>query len=168
MQDCTSPEVLASGAFFGMVNGLGVVTAGLQPFITTLATLTIAQGVAFQLTQAQPVVLSTPGLPFFSSGTIGAVPVPIIMFVVAAIIAQTALSRTVFGRSLYAVGGNEDAAFASGINVKAYRLGVYVISGLLAGFAGVLGMAQLNTADPNFGARYSCSQLPRWWWAERC
>lgn len=150
---------LAAGGFFGLVSGLGVVTAGLQPFIVTLATLTLAQGVAFELTQAQPVILTTPGLSFFSGGSIGPVPVPIAIFVVALIIGQVALSRTTFGRTLYAVGGNDEAAYASGINVRAYRLGVYIISGLLAGLAGILGMAQLNTADPNFGAGYELQAI---------
>lgn len=150
---------LIAGAFFGMVNGLGVTTAGLQPFIVTLATLTIARGVAFELTNAEPIYLSTPGLSYLSTGKIGPIPVPIVIFAVALIIGQLVLSRTVFGRNLYAVGGNEDAAFGSGINVKAYRLGVYVISGLLAGLAGVLGMAQLNTADPNFGNGYELSAI---------
>jgi ribose transport system permease protein len=150
---------LAAGGFFGLVSGLGVVTAGLQPFIVTLATLTLAQGVAFELTQAQPVILTTPGLSFFSDGSIGPVPVPIAIFVFALVIGQIGLSRTTFGRTLYAVGGNEEASYASGINVRAYRLGVYIISGLLAGLAGVLGTAQLNTADPNFGAGYELQAI---------
>ncbi|WP_167762070.1 ABC transporter permease [Blastococcus sp. CT_GayMR20] len=150
---------LATGVFFGLVNGLGVTTAGLQPFIVTLATLTIGRGVAFQLTNARPVYIETANLSFLSTGTIGPIAVPIVIFVVTAVLGQVALSRTVLGRNLYAVGGNEDAAFGSGINVRAYRLGVYVISGLLAGMAGVLGMAQLNTADPNFANGYELSAI---------
>lgn len=150
---------LAAGSFFGLLSGLGVVTAALQPFIVTLATFTLAQGVAFELTQAQPVILSTPGLSFFSSGSFGPLPVPIAILIMAVLVGQIILSRTVYGRSLYAVGSNEEAAYACGINVKAYRLGVYIISGLLAGLAGVLGMAQLNTADPNFGAGYELQAI---------
>lgn len=143
-------SVLA-GAFFGLVNGLGVTTARLQPFIITLATLTIARGVGFELTDARPVVLDTPGLSTLSRGNVGPIPVPIVIFGVALVLGQVVLSRTVFGRNLYAVGGNDEAAFGSGVSVRAYRLAVYIISGVLAGAAGVLGMAQLNTADPNFG-----------------
>ncbi len=150
---------IAAGGFFGLISGLGVVTAGLQPFIVTLATLTIAQGVAFELTQAQPMILHTEGLSFFSDATLGPVPVPIVIFAAALLIGQIALSRTTYGRTLYAVGGNEEAAFASGINVRAYRLIVYIFSGLLAGLAGVLGMAQLNTADPNFGTGYELQAI---------
>lgn len=150
---------LAVGAFFGLINGLGVTTAGLQPFIITLATLSIARGVGFELTNAQPLFLDLDGLSYLSQGDIGPIPVPIFIFGAAVIIGQIVLSRTIFGRNLYAVGGNEDAAYASGINVKAYRIGVYVLSGLLAGMAGVLGMAQLNTADPNFAQGYELSAI---------
>jgi ribose transport system permease protein len=150
---------LLAGGFFGLINGLGVTTAGLQPFIVTLATFTIARGVAFELTNAQPVYLSTPELSYLSTGEIGPIPVPIVIFAVAVIVGQLVLSRTVFGRNLYAVGGNEDAAYGSGISVRRYRIGVYVLSGVLAGLAGVLGMAQLNTADPNFGNGYELSAI---------
>jgi ribose/xylose/arabinose/galactoside ABC-type transport system permease subunit len=150
---------MAAGAFFGLINGLGVTTAGLQPFIVTLATFTIARGVGYELTQAQPLSVHVSGLPSLSSGHILGIPVPIVIFGAVVVIGQLILSRTVFGRSLYAVGGNDEAAYASGINVKGYRLGVYVISGTLAGLAGVLGMAQLATADPNFGNGYELQSI---------
>ncbi|MCG2624424.1 ABC transporter permease [Arthrobacter sp. I2-34] len=150
---------LLAGGFFGLINGLGVTTAGLQPFIVTLATLTIARGVAFQLTNAQPLYLKTEGLSVLSTGSVGPVPVPILIMLGTAIVAQLVLSRTVFGRNLYAIGGNEEAAFGNGVNVRLYRISVYVISGLLAGLAGVLGMAQLNTADPNFANGYELSAI---------
>jgi ribose transport system permease protein len=150
---------LLAGAFFGLINGLGVTTAGLQPFIVTLATLTIARGVAFQLTNAQPLYINTEGLATLSTGTVGPVPVPIVIMVGVAVVVQLTLSRTVFGRNLYAIGGNEEAAFGNGINVRLYRVGVYICSGVLAGLAGVLGMAQLNTADPNFASGYELSAI---------
>lgn len=150
---------LAAGAFFGLINGLGVVTAGLQPFIVTLATFTIARGVGYELTQAQPIILNLPDLSYLAHGRIWFVPVPIVIFAAVLVLGQAILSRTVFGRTLYAVGGNDEAAYASGVNVGVYRLAVYVISGLLAGLAGVLGMAQLSTADPNFGTGYELQAI---------
>lgn len=150
---------LAAGAFFGLINGLGVTTGGLQPFIVTLATFTIARGVAYELTNAQPIYLNLSGLSSLSQGSVFGIPTPIVILVVAIVVGQLVLSRTVWGRNLYAVGGNEEAAFASGINVRAYRIGVYVLSGLFAALAGVLGMAQLNTADPNFAAGYELTAI---------
>lgn len=150
---------LLTGAFFGLVNGLGVTTAGLQPFVITLATMTIARGVGFELTNAQPVYVHVHGLSTLSQGSIAGIPVPILIFGAVVLVGQLLLSRSIFGRNLYAIGGNEDAAFASGINVRAYRIGVYMICGLLAGLAGVLGMAQLSTADPNFANGYELSSI---------
>jgi ribose transport system permease protein len=150
---------LATGGLFGLINGLGVTTAGIQPFIVTLATLSIAQGVAFDLSNATPISLTISGLPSFATGAIAGIPVPIVIFAVAVIIGQLVLSRTVFGRELYAVGGNEEAAHFSGIKVRRYRLGVYVLSGLLAGFAAVLAVARLNTADPTFGTGYELNAI---------
>ncbi|ANP74887.1 ribose ABC transporter permease (plasmid) [Cryobacterium arcticum] len=150
---------LVAGGFFGLINGLGVALAGLQPFIVTLATMTIARGVGFELTNAQPLYLSAPGLETLSRGAPLGIPVPIIILGLAVIVGQILLSRTTFGRSLYAVGGNEEAAFGAGINVRAYRIGVYVISGLLAALAGIIGEAQLNTADPNFANGYELSAI---------
>ena len=150
---------LLAGAFFGAINGLGVVTAGLQPFIATLATFTIARGVGYELTQAQPIILNLPQLSYLAHGRLFGIPVPIVIVVIVLAVGQLILARTVFGRTLYAVGGNDEAAYASGVNVRAYRLAVYVISGLLAGLAGVLGMAQLSTADPNFGAGYELEAI---------
>lgn len=150
---------LAAGAFFGLLNGLGIALAGLQPFIVTLATMTIARGIAFDLTNAQPVYLQTPGLSSLSRGTVLGIPVPILMLALVVLAGQATLSRTVYGRNLYAVGGNEEAAYGAGINVRRYRIGVYVISGLLAGLAGLIGMAQLNTADPNFATGYELTAI---------
>lgn len=150
---------LVAGGFFGLINGLGVAYAGLQPFIVTLATMTIARGVGYELTNAQPLLLSVPGLEILSRGTVFGVPVPIIILGLAVLIGQILLSRTVFGRNLYAVGGNEEAAYGAGINVRRYRVGVYIISGLLAGVAGIIGAAQLNTADPNFANGYELSAI---------
>jgi ribose/xylose/arabinose/galactoside ABC-type transport system permease subunit len=148
-----------TGGLFGFVNGLGVTTAGIQPFIVTLATLSIAKGIAFDLSNATPIALNTSGLSWFATGSIGPIPVPIAIFGIAVIIGQLVLARTVWGRELYSVGGNEEAAYFSGIKVKRYRLAVYVISGLLAGCAAVLATARLNTADPTFGTGYELQAI---------
>ncbi|WP_169950470.1 ABC transporter permease [Microbispora sp. H11081] len=155
----TIVAALATGAFFGLVNGLGVTTARLQPFIVTLATLTIARGVAFQLSNATPIYVSVPGLDYLATGVILGIPVPIVILGAALLVGQLVLSRTVYGRKLYAMGGNEEAAFFSGINVNRLRLSVYVISGLLAGLAGVLATARLSTADANFGTGYELAAI---------
>jgi hypothetical protein len=162
-QSSGSPVVVivavSTGVFFGLINGLGVTVGGLQPFIVTLATFTIARGVAFDLTNAQPLYLKSDDLKLLSTGFIGPIPIPIIAVGLTILIAQIILSKTVFGRTLYAVGGNEEAAYASGISIRKYRIWIYMISGGMAGLAGVFGMAQLNTADPNFGNGYELTSI---------
>jgi ribose transport system permease protein len=150
---------LATGGFFGLVNGIGVTAARLQPFIVTLATLTVARGVAFQLSNATPIYVKVPGLDYLANGRILNIPVPIVILVVALAIGQVVLSRTVFGYKVYAIGGNEEAAYFSGLRVDRLRLSVYVISGLLAGLAGVLATARLSTADANFGTGYELAAI---------
>lgn len=150
---------VVTGGLFGLINGLGVTTAGIQPFIVTLATMNIAQGVAFDLSNATPITLGLSNLSWFATGDIGPIPAPIAIFVIAIIVGQVILSRTVWGRELYAVGGNEEAAYFSGIKVRRYRIGVYVLSGVLAGCAAIIATARLNTADPTFGVGYELDAI---------
>ena len=89
---------LLAGGFFGAINGLGVVTAGLQPFIATLATFTIARGVGYELTQAQPIILNLPQLSYLAHGRLFGIPVPIVIVVIVLAVGQMILARTVFGR----------------------------------------------------------------------
>src|SRR6202030_1058840 len=118
---------LATGAYVGTVNGLGVTLAGLEPFIVTLGTLTMAEGAAYFLSGASPLTLSgSGGLPWLYQSVAG-VRVPIIVFVIAIIVGQLVLSRTVFGREIYIIGGNEEAAHYAGIPVRRRRFVIYLI-----------------------------------------
>lgn len=150
---------LGTGAYFGLINGLGVTTAGLQPFIVTLGTLTIARGVAFFLSNATPIRVAAPGLEWVGRGTIGPIPTPIAIFAVAVIIGQFVLSKTVFGRELYAIGGNAAAAYLSGVPVNRRRLTLYVISGLMAGTAALIAVSRLNTADANLASGFELDAI---------
>lgn len=140
----------ASGAFVG-----GMVTKfQLPPFIVTLAIMMMASGLAFRLTDGQ----SIPDLPdsFFWIGgkqTFN-VPNPVWLMIVLYIIAHIVMSQSVFGRYVYAIGGNEEAARLSGVPVKRILLVVYTICGALAGLGGVVLASQLAAGDPKFGAMY--------------
>jgi ribose transport system permease protein len=142
---------VVTGGLFGLINGLGVTTAGIQPFIVTLATLSIAQGVAFDLSNATPITLNMGGLSWFATGTIGPVPVPIALFAIAVVVGQVFLSRSVWGRELYAVGGNEEAARLSGVRVHLTRAVTFAISGGLAGLAGVLVASRAGSGQAGSG-----------------
>ena len=150
---------VAAGGFFGIINGLGVTKARLQPFIVTLATMTIASGLAFYLSKAAPVWLDVPGLADIQGGAIGPVPMPIVIFAFVAVIATLFLRYTVYGRELYAIGGNDEASHLSGIPGDRRRLLVYALSGVLAGFAAVMLMSFTQTADPNAGFGYELQSI---------
>jgi ribose transport system permease protein len=136
-----------------------VTVAKLEPFIVTLGTLTMAQGAGYYLSGASPIALTgSAALPWLN-GSIWGVPVIVAVFVGAVIIGQAILSRTVFGRELYIIGGNEEAAHYAGIPVARRRFAIYVVAGLCASVAALLVIAQLQTASPNFGTTYNLSAI---------
>jgi putative xylitol transport system permease protein len=145
---------VAAGAALGAVNGIAITRFNLPPFIATLAIWFIAGrdgGLAFLVNNGQPVFNLPDSFLTLGGGSIAGVPVPIIFMVVAVIAGHVVLTRTRFGRYVYAVGGNEEAAWLSGINVRQVKLAVYVISGLLAGLSGMLLAARLASGDPKTG-----------------
>ena len=150
---------LCAGLFVGLVNGLGVAIARIQPFIMTLGTMTIAAGAAYYLSASNQIRLSgSNALPFFTEHLFG-VPVPIILFAAFVVVGQLLLSRTVFGRQIYVLGGNEEAAHFAGIPVARRRMAVYLISGFCAGVAALLLISRLQTADPSFGSGYELAAI---------
>lgn len=150
---------LVTGLFVGLVNGIGVTVAGLEPFIVTLATLTMAQGAGYYLSGASPIGLAdAANLPWLNAAVWG-VPVTVVVFAVVVLVAQLILSRTVFGRELYIIGGNEEAAHYAGIPVGRRRFVIYLASGFCGGLAALLVIAQLQTASPNFGTTYNLAAI---------
>jgi ribose transport system permease protein len=150
---------LFTGLFVGVVNGLGVAVAGLQPFIMTLGTLTMASGAAFYLSGSNPIRLTGANSLAWLRDDIGVVPVSVILLAVVALLGHILLSRTVFGRQLYVLGGNEEAAHFAGIPVMRRRMTVYIISGLCAGLGALVLSARLATADPSYGKGYELSTI---------
>lgn len=150
---------VGAGLFIGLINGLGVAIGRITPFIMTLGTLTIASGAAYYLSGSNQIVVEgTASLPVLSSSVFG-IPVAILVFAAVVLIGQLVLTRTVFGRQIYVLGGNEDAARFAGIPVDRRRLAVYLISGLCAGLAALLLVSRLQTGDPNFGKGYELSAI---------
>jgi ribose transport system permease protein len=151
------PVVLAilggilAGAICGLVNGLLVSVAGLNPFIATLGMLSVARGLVYIPTNAKAVFGAPDSFLLLGQGVIGAIPIPIIVVAVVAIIGYIVLSRTKLGRYAYAMGSNREAARLSGIPIKRYLTVVYVISGALAGFGGMIASSQVASGQPNFG-----------------
>jgi simple sugar transport system permease protein len=147
------------GLLFGAVNGIIIVAGRLQPFIVTLAMMVTALGIA-RLTAGQnnavlPVYTGSNAAADFDvlrSLVFGVFPVPGLIFIAAALVYGAVLRFTPFGRYVYAIGGNEEAARLSGINVGRVKIVTYAISGMLAGIAAVLFVAQYRQGKPDAGA----------------
>ena len=137
--------LVASG--WGSFNGFLVSRTGIPALISTLGVWEITKGIGFELSQGRAIIKQPEGLAYFGSGTVAGVPVPVIMFIVVIIIFYLVLSYTTYGRSIYAVGGNSVSSWLSGIDVKRVTFSVYVLSGILAGIAGIISTARVMSAS---------------------
>ncbi|MEE9200334.1 MAG: ABC transporter permease [Candidatus Brocadiales bacterium] len=145
---------IALGATLGAFNGAMVTVFKIPPFIATLAMMTMARGMANIYCDARPIGHLPAEFKLIGTASIGGIPVPV--FIMAAIAAGlfVVTRYTVFGRYVYAVGGNEEAARLSGVNVNATRFWVYVISGMCAGICGLILASRLGSGDPKLGYMY--------------
>lgn len=136
------------GIGVGASNGVMVSRLRMSPLIVTLAMWQIGIGGAFQVTKQGETVHYLPeSLAFFGKGSIGGVPVPVIIFAAIIVVGYLVLHHTSFGRSIYAVGGSEVTAMLSGINVRNIRFLVYTICGFCAGIAGLIQLSRIMAAD---------------------
>ncbi|MBA7620272.1 Ribose import permease protein RbsC [subsurface metagenome] len=139
--------MLLVGLGVGAFNGLLISRIGMPALIVTLAMWQILTGIGYQVTGGTTFLYLPQSLAFFGQGYIAGVPVPVIIFVAAAVAAYFVLYHTTFGRSVYAVGGNPVSTWLSGVNVKRVQLTVYVISGFLAALAGVIALSRAMAAS---------------------
>jgi ribose transport system permease protein len=146
---------LVTGLASGAVSGTLVAFGNIPPFIATLGTMTVARGLSFTLTQAIPIS----GLPktfttFWGTGSTLGIPNPVIIMVILVLIFAFVLAKTKLGRHVYATGSNFEAARLSGVNTRKVLITVYVFSGLLAAFAGLIMAARIISAQPSAGDGY--------------
>jgi inositol transport system permease protein len=149
---------IITGIVCNVINAVMISTFKAPPFIATLAMLTMARGVALLFTKGQN-ILQLGNFVVFGQGSVGIIPIPIIFLVVVAIITWYILRHTRFGRSLYAVGGNEEASIASGINVQKVKYSAFILNGIFVGLAGVLFMSRVNAGLPNGAIGYEFTAL---------
>jgi ribose transport system permease protein len=147
------------GIVMGWFNGLLITRFGLPPFVATLGMLSMARGMTFLWTEGYPIAGLGDDFGFLGTGYWLGLPMPV--WTAAALTAVFALvtRRTRFGRYLYAIGGNERAAALSGVNVRRVKLLVYTLGGALAGVAGLLTTARLDSATPNAGLGYELDSI---------
>jgi ribose transport system permease protein len=143
----------------GFINGLVIVYAGITPFIATLAMLSVVEGFSYIIQTGELIQISDQGFAGFFAGSVGPVPAPVIIFVVITAIAAFVMGNTTFGRELYAIGGNREAARLSGLPLSRDLLLAYVISGFLAGLAGLMLAAQLLEGSSLIGKGYELDSI---------
>ena len=152
---------LATGAIIGAFNGILVAYCSLQPMIATLATQQICRGLALTITGGKTVTGFDDAFKWIGNGRLfgTVIPVTVIYMIVIYIICFYVTKYRRLGRIIYAIGGNEEAARLSGINVKKYKMSAYVISGFFAAVAGIIYTAKLNSAQGIAGEGYESDAI---------
>jgi ribose/xylose/arabinose/galactoside ABC-type transport system permease subunit len=145
---------VAVGMGGGLLQGLAIAKLKVPVFIVTLGGLSVFRGAALVFSHGQPISAFRPEYGFWGKGMVGPVPVPVIIFLAFAVVGYFVLTYTKFGRHIYAVGGNREAARLSGLNVDAVLIRVYVIMGFFAGLSGFLLSSRLNSAEQVAGVGY--------------
>jgi ribose transport system permease protein len=153
------PGAIAVGAGCGLLNGLIVSIGGLPPFIATLGMMSVARGTALVFTEGRPVSGFDEGFRWLATGTAGFVPAPVIVMLLVYAVAHVVLTRTTFGRYVYAIGGNEEATRLSGVAVRFHKTAIYGVSGALSAVAAIVLTARLNSAQPIAGMMYELDAI---------
>lgn len=150
---------VAVGSAAGFVQGQVITRLKVPPFVVTLGGLTIFRGLTLMLSNGGPISGFTADMRWFGTGLVGPVPVPVIIFAVAAVLCHIVLRYTRYGRSVYAVGGNAEAARLSGVRVDRIVVSVYVIVGFFSGLAAFVLSARLNSAEAVAGLGYELTVI---------
>jgi len=150
---------LAVGTAIGLVNGLLITKLKINALITTLSMMTILSGVVFLVSGGFAIGVNMAAFRFLGTTRVASVPLPIILLIVMYALFYVVLRFTVFGRSIYSIGGNAEAARLSGINVDRIRILTYTLSGLLSGFGGIVLASRLGSAQVDAGTQYPINSI---------
>ena len=150
---------LAVGAALGLLDGLIVTRGKVQPFIATLGMLTIGRGLTLVYTGGRPITGLPDAFVWLGAVEVSRIPVPVVIMILVFLISYGILTQTVFGRYVYAIGGNEEAARLSGVDVATHKTLVYVISGVLSAVSAVILTARLNSAQPTAGVGFELDAI---------
>jgi ribose transport system permease protein len=150
---------IAVGTGCGLLNGVIISLGGLPPFIATLGMMSVARGAALVFTEGRPVSGFDEGFRWMATGTVGFVPAPVVVMLAVYAAAYIVLTRTTFGRYVYAIGGNEEATRLSGVAVRFHKTAIYGVSGALSAVAAIVLTARLNSAQPIAGMMYELDAI---------
>lgn len=148
-------------ATLGLISGLVIARARIQPFIVTLAMMIAARGLALAATGEQSVRVDrlSEGFTWLGRGLLGPIPIPVVILALAFSVGWVVLGHTRFGRHVYALGDNEEAARLMGLNIRSVTMGVYALSGALAGLAGVILASRLGAGQPVAGTGWELDAI---------
>jgi ribose transport system permease protein len=150
---------LLLGGIIGAVNGVLITRGDTPPFIATMGMMTIVRGYSLIYTDGRPITGFSEEFRWLGGGYIAGIPVPVIIMTIIFIGAYVFLKQNRFGRYVYAIGGNEEAARLSGINTKKVLVSVYILAGLLAALSGIILTSRLNSAQPTAGLSFEMDAI---------
>ncbi|NGQ96694.1 ABC transporter permease [Brevibacillus sp. SYP-B805] len=151
--------VLAIGVLLGAFNGVLISKLHIPAFIVTVATMGIYRGIAYITTDGVPVAIQNQAFLELGNGSIAGIHIPILILLLLFVINHVILSKTKFGRRAYITGGNEEAAVYAGINVSRLKIGVYVITSVMATISGLILASRLFSAQPNAASGYELDAI---------
>jgi inositol transport system permease protein len=150
---------IAVGALCGLFNGIVIAKGNVPPFIVTLGTSSVARGFAYVITKGKPISGFSPAFQFIGRSNVFGIPVPVIIMFFILFITFLVMSKFVFGRHVYAVGGNAVAARVAGISVTRIKILVYTFAGITAALGGLVLASRINTGHPNSGTGYELDAI---------
>ncbi|QUH28330.1 ABC transporter permease [Vallitalea guaymasensis] len=150
---------LLVGALCGAINGIVLSYTGIPPFIATLGMMTIARGAALLYTNGRPISNIDESLLVLGTGKIGPVPIAVIIFLLAGLLTHIILRKSTFGKSIYAIGGNEQAAIVCGLNVKKIKILIYTFAGVMSAVGGIVLTARVSSGNPTAGLSYELDAI---------
>ena len=150
---------VAISILFGLFNGYMISYVRFQPFIATLASMAIGRGIALAYSNGKPYPIKDPSFIAIGQGYFLGIPIPIILLVIVVAVGLITLKMTTFGRYIFAIGGNENAAKLSGVRTIRVKLTVYVISAICASIVGLILSARISSGQPTAGESYEMDAI---------
>ena len=150
---------VAISILFGLFNGYMISYVRFQPFIATLASMAIGRGIALAYSNGKPYPIKDPSFIAIGQGYFLGIPIPIILLVIVVAVGLITLKMTIFGRYIFAIGGNENAAKLSGVRTRRVKLTVYVISAICASIVGLILSARISSGQPTAGESYEMDAI---------
>ncbi len=150
---------LVFSVLVGLFNGYLIAYVGFQPFIATLSTMTIGRGAILAYADGKPFTISDETFKAIGQGYVGIVPIPVILLIIVVAIGLIVLNTMTFGRYVFAIGGNKEAARFSGVRTKSIQLMVYVISSVCAWLVGLILAARISSGQPTAGESYEMDAI---------